>query len=90
MASLECMTYIADHTWYCLWSAGKLLLAFCLCCMKYHNLSHNSEPQHDVSLCIVHVMRPFQPFVFNQRQNSYGFVYKHYCFDMSCLELSAY
>ena len=36
-------------------SAGKLLLTFCLCCVKYR-LNHNSKPQHFVSLyCAFHV-----------------------------------
>jgi len=44
-------------------------VAVCLCCVK-NRLSHNFKPQHVVPICIVLVTRPFQPFVFYQRQNS--------------------
>jgi len=45
-------------------------VAVCLCVKN--RLSHNFKPRHVVSLCIVLVTWPFQPFVFYQRQNSHN------------------
>jgi len=47
-------------------NVGKLLVAVCSRCVK-NRLSHDFKPQHVVSLRIVLVMSPFQPFVFYQR-----------------------
>jgi len=51
-------------------NVDKLLVTVCLRCVK-NRLSHNFGPQHVLSLCVVLVMLPFQPFVFYQRQNSH-------------------
>jgi len=72
-------------------SVGKLLLVFCLRWVKYR-LSHNSKPEHVVSLCIVLVTWHFKHLCSNKGQIVTAYILPHeaksrnYPFDMSYLE----